>query len=62
VAKVNTYPIKYKKRKFNPRSVGIIFKYIILIISSIVALYPVFWLTSISFKNKAQYLENKFYF
>lgn len=60
--KMNTYPIAYKKRKFNFSSIGTIFKYIILIISSIVALYPLFWLISISFKDKAQYLENKFYF
>jgi ABC-type glycerol-3-phosphate transport system permease component len=37
-------------------------KHIILMISSLVALYPLFWLVAISFKNKEQYLINKLTF
>lgn len=39
-----------------------LFKQIILIASSIIALYPVYWLISMSFKNREQYLVDKFSF
>ncbi|MBM3700437.1 MAG: carbohydrate ABC transporter permease [Actinobacteria bacterium] len=40
----------------------VIFKQIIMVITTILALYPVIWLISIAFKDKNQYLENKFFF
>jgi len=40
----------------------IILKQAIMIISAILALYPVLWLISIAFKNKEQYLANNFFF
>lgn len=40
----------------------VIFKQIIMAITAILALYPVVWLISIAFKDKSQYLANKFFF
>lgn len=40
----------------------IILKQVIMIITAILAIYPIIWLISIAFKNKEQYLENIFFF
>lgn len=40
----------------------IIFKQIIMVITVMLALYPVIWLISIALKGKEQYLANKFFF
>lgn len=42
--------------------VGNIFKQMVLVISSVIALYPVLWMISMAFKDKAQYFENKYFF
>ena len=39
-----------------------IIKQIIMVIATIFALYPVIWLISIAFKDKKQYLANKYFF
>lgn len=40
----------------------VILKQIIMVIAAISALYPLIWLISIAFKDKDQYLANKFFF